>query len=182
MFVAALRALDRGGIKAVTFSFARLFAIVSAVRGRGEVEVLVGACQAGTYYAPSRSRCCRIGLRHRIRLTLTEQPRFPVPAFRGLLRVRDGWYDHRITPDLTSTGRVILALTMFAGRLGPLTLVLAVAARERQHAYRWPEEGAGSVDARLNRGRYRMATPRQIVVLGLGRFGQTVARADANRS
>jgi hypothetical protein len=30
---------------------------------------------------------------------------------------------------------------MFAGRLGPLTLVLALAARERHIRYRWPEEG-----------------------------------------
>jgi Trk-type K+ transport system membrane component len=30
---------------------------------------------------------------------------------------------------------------MFAGRLGPLTLAVALAARERQRViYRWPEE------------------------------------------
>jgi Trk-type K+ transport system membrane component len=29
---------------------------------------------------------------------------------------------------------------MFVGRLGPLTLALALAARERRAYYRWPEE------------------------------------------
>ena len=46
-----------------------------------------------------------------------------------------------ITPDTTPIGRVILIAAMFAGRLGPLTLVLALAARERARAYRPPEEG-----------------------------------------
>jgi hypothetical protein len=30
---------------------------------------------------------------------------------------------------------------MFAGRLGPLTLALALAAREHRVAYRWGQEG-----------------------------------------
>ena len=46
-----------------------------------------------------------------------------------------------ITPDFSPAGRVILSLTMFVGRLGPLTLVLAPSARERRRSYRWPEEG-----------------------------------------
>jgi Trk-type K+ transport system membrane component len=29
---------------------------------------------------------------------------------------------------------------MFVGRLGPLTLVVALAARERRRSYRWAEE------------------------------------------
>jgi trk system potassium uptake protein TrkH len=45
-----------------------------------------------------------------------------------------------ITPELTSASRLILSLTMFAGRLGPLTLALALAGRERRALYRWPEE------------------------------------------
>ena len=36
---------------------------------------------------------------------------------------------------------MIISLTMFAGRLGPLTLALALDARERRTVYRLPEEG-----------------------------------------
>lgn len=45
-----------------------------------------------------------------------------------------------ITPETSSWGRVILIVAMFIGRLGPLTLALALAARERPARYHWPEE------------------------------------------
>jgi trk system potassium uptake protein len=45
-----------------------------------------------------------------------------------------------ITPELSPAGRVLVVATMFVGRLGPLTLALALAARERRVLYRWPEE------------------------------------------
>ena len=41
-----------------------------------------------------------------------------------------------ITPELTDPARVIIAVAMFVGRLGPLTLVLALAARQRPVAFR----------------------------------------------
>jgi len=47
-----------------------------------------------------------------------------------------------ITPDLSPLGRVLMILTMYAGRVGPLTLVLAIG--QRQHhattAVQYPEE------------------------------------------
>ncbi|HET7771166.1 MAG TPA: hypothetical protein VFN74_20520 [Chloroflexota bacterium] len=45
-----------------------------------------------------------------------------------------------MTPDLSVPSRIIVMPGMFAGRLGLLTLALALAARERRTAYRWPEE------------------------------------------
>jgi trk system potassium uptake protein len=40
-----------------------------------------------------------------------------------------------VTPDLPPAARLLLTVTMFAGRLGPLTLVLALAARARPLPY-----------------------------------------------
>lgn len=45
-----------------------------------------------------------------------------------------------ITPDFTDSGRLILILLMFVGRLGPVTLVSALALRERTRRYQLPEE------------------------------------------
>jgi trk system potassium uptake protein TrkH len=41
-----------------------------------------------------------------------------------------------ITPDLSDPARFITAFAMFVGRLGPLTLVLALAARAHPVAFR----------------------------------------------
>jgi len=45
-----------------------------------------------------------------------------------------------ITPILSSFGKFILIVTMFAGRIGSLTLALAVAIKEDKFFYRYPEE------------------------------------------
>jgi trk system potassium uptake protein TrkH len=41
-----------------------------------------------------------------------------------------------ITPDLPDPARLLVSVAMFAGRLGPLTLVLALAARQRAVSHR----------------------------------------------
>lgn len=45
-----------------------------------------------------------------------------------------------ITPILSSLGKVLIMITMFVGRLGPLTLALAVATREQKLFYKYPTE------------------------------------------
>ncbi len=47
-----------------------------------------------------------------------------------------------ITPDLSDVGKLLLSLTMFAGRIGPITLVLAVAGVKEgtRTLYHYPEE------------------------------------------
>ena len=45
-----------------------------------------------------------------------------------------------ITPMLTGLGKALLILTMFAGRIGPLTLATAVALQEEKLLYDFPEE------------------------------------------
>ena len=44
-----------------------------------------------------------------------------------------------ITADLPSSGQLVLVALMFVGRLGPVTLVSALALRERQLRYTLPE-------------------------------------------
>ncbi|NQU95673.1 MAG: Trk family potassium uptake protein [Candidatus Omnitrophica bacterium] len=45
-----------------------------------------------------------------------------------------------ITPTLSAAGKLIIILTMFAGRIGPLTLALAIALQRERVAYAYPEE------------------------------------------
>jgi len=45
-----------------------------------------------------------------------------------------------VTPGLSDGGKLCITATMFAGRLGPLTLALAVALRERKDRFVYPEE------------------------------------------
>lgn len=45
-----------------------------------------------------------------------------------------------ITPFLSKIGKLIITLTMFVGRLGPLTVVLALVEMKQPTQYRYPEE------------------------------------------
>lgn len=45
-----------------------------------------------------------------------------------------------LTAHLTTPGKVVIMLAMFAGRLGPLTLLIALAGRQRTTAYDYPVE------------------------------------------
>lgn len=45
-----------------------------------------------------------------------------------------------ITPQLTTIGKIIIIITMFIGRVGPLTLLLAIRQRRESVMYEYPEE------------------------------------------
>ena len=45
-----------------------------------------------------------------------------------------------MTPHLSALGKILIILTMYAGRIGPLTLALAIAIREEKIGYKYPEE------------------------------------------
>jgi trk system potassium uptake protein TrkH len=44
-----------------------------------------------------------------------------------------------LTPELSSIGRLLIIFTMFAGRLGPLTLAFAITKRRTSEAFRHPK-------------------------------------------
>lgn len=45
-----------------------------------------------------------------------------------------------VTPSLSAAGRLIIILVMFLGRLGPLTIAMAMATTDAEPSYRYPEE------------------------------------------
>jgi trk system potassium uptake protein len=45
-----------------------------------------------------------------------------------------------ITPNLTSIGKILIILTMFIGRLGPLTFIISMVRRKQTALFRYPEE------------------------------------------
>jgi trk system potassium uptake protein len=44
-----------------------------------------------------------------------------------------------VTGTLSEPSQILLIVLMFIGRIGPMTLVMALALRERPHLYRYPE-------------------------------------------
>ena len=45
-----------------------------------------------------------------------------------------------VTPQLVAFGKILISVLMFIGRVGPITFVIALAARQRTPHYKYPEE------------------------------------------
>jgi len=45
-----------------------------------------------------------------------------------------------VTPHLSTFGEILISVVMFLGRVGPITFIVALAARQRTPQYRYPKE------------------------------------------
>lgn len=73
-------------------------------------------------------------------LTVTEKFRFIDLLFETVSAFGTVGLSTGITPGLSIAGRLLISVTMFVGRLGPLTLMLALMQRQQVAKYRYPRE------------------------------------------
>jgi len=73
-------------------------------------------------------------------LTVTEQADFLTILFEATAAFSTVGLSLGITPHLTDIGKIVIILTMFTGRLGPLTLAMALGNRTNKALRKYPEE------------------------------------------
>ena len=73
-------------------------------------------------------------------LTITEEFDFLSLFFEAVSAFGTVGLTTGITPGLTTIGHILIILTMFTGRLGPLALALALIQRQKPATYQYPEE------------------------------------------
>jgi len=141
MFIGGSAASTAGGIKVQTFGLL-FFAIVAAVRGLDEVEAFRRRVPMPQVLRALSIALLSIALVFAVSLVLNvaEQFVFHRVLFEAISALATVGYSTGITLEASPVGRAILIFSMFIGRLGPLTLVLALAARTRQTTHRWTEE------------------------------------------
>jgi trk system potassium uptake protein TrkH len=137
MFIGGASGSTAGGIKVNTFSVL-LIAILSTVKGQPSAMAFGRRIQHTIVYRAlavallSLAFVFVIGLG----LTLTTDATFVQTLFEAVSAFGTVGASTGITPELTDPARLITTFAMFVGRLGPLTLVLALAARARPIPYR----------------------------------------------
>jgi len=67
------------------------------------------------------------------------QPAFIDVLFESMSAIATVGFSTGITPDLSSQGKLVLVISMFVGRLGPLLTVYALQARHYEKRYRLPK-------------------------------------------
>lgn len=144
MFVGASPGSTGGGVKTVCFAIAVL-SLVSILRGRNRVEI------AGRTIPPdivNRSLAIiSLGIvmvmATTLFLVLFEKNAethfldylFEATSAYGTVGVSAG-----VTSSLSTPSRLVIIATMFAGRVGPLTLLIALSGRQKDARYEYPQE------------------------------------------
>jgi trk system potassium uptake protein TrkH len=136
MFIGAASGSTAGGIKVNTFSVL-LIAILSAIRGDAMATAFGRRVPHEIVYRSFAVALLSLALVFLVVLGLALVTEFGIVdlAFEATSAFGTVGLSTGITPDLSDPARLIVTLTMFAGRLGPLTLVLAIAARARPLPY-----------------------------------------------
>ncbi len=140
MFIGGGSAGTAGGIKVTTFIL-MFFVIYAEVRG--ERDVHAGDRRIGERVQRQALTVALLGIGLVAVVTLVLLEETSLPTDRVLFEVVSAFgtvgLSTGITPDLPTAGQLLLAALMFVGRLGPITLVSALALRERQRRYTLPE-------------------------------------------
>ncbi|MEK5061632.1 MULTISPECIES: TrkH family potassium uptake protein [unclassified Paenibacillus] len=139
MFIGASPGSTGGGIKTTTFAIL-VGAVLSMVRGRDDVVIF--------RYRLAQERIIKaltitmISLLLVVGVTMilstTEDARFLMILFETTSAFATVGLSMGLTPELTTIGKLLICLTMFAGRLGPITLAYALN-RKSKELYRHPE-------------------------------------------
>jgi trk system potassium uptake protein len=141
MFIGAATASMGGGVKVNVFG-ALVFTLWSVGRGREESEAFGRAIPRETIY---KALAVLLGaatfvMLITIAINISENQDPLHLMFEVISAFGTVGYSLGVTPDLSSTGKLLIALTMFVGRLGPLTLIAALARLPTPQHVRYPEE------------------------------------------
>ena len=144
MFVGGSPSSTAGGIKTIALCV-MLLSVWATLRGRADVEVFGRTIPEAVVRRAAvviLVMCALISVVS-ITLCLTERVTLRVSLFETVSACGTVGLSMGLTPHLTVVGRVVIMLAMFAGRLGPLTLLVALAGRSHAVRYEYPKEEVG---------------------------------------
>ena len=140
MFIGASPGSTGGGIKTTTFT-TLIGAVVAMVRGRDDIVLFRYRLGKDRIFKALTITMISLGLVIIVTmiLSMTEDQAFIKLLFEATSAFGTVGLSVGVTPELTIVGKIVIALTMFAGRLGPLTLAYALGPRTEKELYRHPE-------------------------------------------
>ena len=140
MFIGASPSSMGGGVKTTTAAIL-FISLVGSITGKKDPQAFERQIPQQTVYKAFTIVTISVMLISLVTLAMsfTEQ----VPLFSLLFEVTSAFgtvgLSTGITPKLSDCGKVLITLTMFAGRVGTLTLLMALALRPRKERLKYPE-------------------------------------------
>ncbi|WP_374965901.1 TrkH family potassium uptake protein [Lysinibacillus sp. RS5] len=141
MFIGAGSGSTAGGIKITTFALL-VATMWSQIRGKEDVVLFRRRIVNETILKALTVTMCgmMIVILVTFVLSITEQGHsFMMYLFEATSAFATVGLSMGLTPELSPGGRLVIILTMFAGRLGPLTIAFAITKRRKSEAFRHPK-------------------------------------------
>ncbi|WP_445614284.1 TrkH family potassium uptake protein [Geobacillus sp. YF-1] len=141
MFVGASPGSTGGGIKTTTFT-TLLGAVWSQIRGKEDVVLFRNRVIYDTVYKSLTVTMSGLFIVMLVTmvLTVTENGKdFLMILFEATSAFGTVGLSMGLTPELSPLGKMVIILTMFAGRVGPLTIAYAVTLRRQPDPFRYPK-------------------------------------------
>lgn len=142
MFIGASPTSTGGGVKTTTFAVV-MITFISMIRGRYEPVVYFRRFPLYQIMRAVSIMSAAVALIFvaTLLLTIFENRDFMSLLFEAFSAFGTVGLSTGITPDLCSSSKGVLILTMFGGRVGPLSLLVALAGRKKSEGeLRYPEE------------------------------------------
>ncbi|NLM24135.1 MAG: Trk family potassium uptake protein, partial [Firmicutes bacterium] len=141
MFIGASPASTGGGVKTTTLALV-LIAMVALIRGQREPVLLKRRLDLNQVLKATTILVAAMGLifLSTFILALTENYDFISLFNEAVAAFSSSGMSTGITPELGLLSKAVLIVTMFVGRIGPLTLFIALARPRREEGLHYPEE------------------------------------------
>ena len=143
MFIGGSPAGTAGGVKTVTVGVIFL-TVLSVIKGKQRTEVFHRSIPFDVIRKALAVMMISLGVVISVTmlLTISENVSFMDAFFEATSAFGTVGLTLGITPNLTNFGKIIIAITMFIGRLGPVTMALAFSLKQRQNPVdiKLPEE------------------------------------------
>lgn len=141
MFIGASPGSTGGGIKTTTFA-TLVAAVWATIHGKSEVDVFQRRLAREVIDKALAIAMASLMLLLSVTLILaaTQPARFLEVLFEATSGFGTVGLTMGLTPNLTSLGKLLITLLMYAGRVGPLTLAMALTLKHSQVNIRLPEE------------------------------------------
>ncbi|GIP29894.1 K+ transporter Trk [Paenibacillus sp. J23TS9] len=140
MFIGASPGSTGGGIKTTTFTIL-VGAVIAMIRGRDDIVLFRYRLAQERIFKALTITFLALFLVVGVSMVLstTEDSNFLTILYETTSAFGTVGLSLGLTPHLTLVGKILICLTMFAGRLGPLTLAYALGPKKGKELYRHPE-------------------------------------------
>lgn len=141
MFIGASPSSVGGGIRTTTFAIVSLFLIAFA-KGKRSIKVFNREIYESDISKAFAVMTVAVGLCFLaiFTLSITEGQPLLMIVFEVCSAFGTDGYSMGMTPSLTSTGKWIIMLLMFIGRIGLLSFLLMIGGKEKEAPLRYPKE------------------------------------------